>query len=52
MICGNVIMVRARAQEAVQVEVLHDPRCIDLMTRFIRERPDLWDEDIGVPPDA
>ncbi len=40
------------AAEGVQVEVLHDPRCIDLMTRFIRERPDLWDEDIGVPPDA
>ena len=40
------------AAEGVQVEVLHDPRCIDLMTRFIRARPDLWDEDIGVPPDA
>ena len=40
------------AQEGVEVEVVHDARCVDLMTRFIAERPDLWDEDIGVPPDA
>jgi creatinine deaminase len=38
------------AQEGVAVEVVHDRRCIELMTRFIAERPDLWDEDIGVPP--
>jgi creatinine deaminase len=36
--------------EGVEVEVLDDRRCVDLMTRFIAERPDLWDEDIGVPP--
>jgi creatinine deaminase len=36
--------------EGVEIEVLHDQRCIDLMTKFIADRPDLWDEDIGVPP--
>jgi cytosine deaminase len=31
----------------VEVVVLDDPDCIELMTRFIRERPDLWLEDIA-----
>lgn len=31
----------------VTVDVVNDPRCVELMTRFIRERPDLWNEDIG-----
>jgi cytosine/creatinine deaminase len=31
----------------VQVEVLQDDECVDLMTRFIKQRPDLWNEDIG-----
>jgi cytosine/creatinine deaminase len=26
---------------------LHDQECIDMMSRFIREHPDLWNEDIG-----
>lgn len=38
------------AQSGVQVRVMNDPRCIDLMQRFIAERPELWNEDIGVPP--
>lgn len=33
-----------------EVIVLDDPRCVELMERFIRERPELWNEDIGVPP--
>jgi cytosine/creatinine deaminase len=37
------------AARGVQVEVLQDEKCIALMTRFINERPDLWNEDIGVP---
>lgn len=32
----------------VMLEVLQNAECIDLMTRFIEERPDLWNEDIGV----
>lgn len=36
--------------EGVEVVVASDPRCIELMERFIAEHPDLWDEDIGIPP--
>lgn len=31
----------------VQVTVLNDQRCIELMERMQREKPDLWAEDIG-----
>jgi len=27
---------------------LHDEECIEMMSRFIRENPKLWNEDIGV----
>lgn len=33
-----------------EVTVVQDQRCIDLMRKFIAERSDLWNEDIGVPP--
>jgi creatinine deaminase len=32
----------------IEVEVLQDAECIALMTEFIRARPELWNEDIGV----
>jgi cytosine/creatinine deaminase len=41
---GEESLLRARG---VEVTVLGDARCIDLMRRFIREQPGLWDEDIG-----
>jgi cytosine deaminase len=31
----------------VEVVLLNDQDCIDLMRRFIDARPDLWDEDIA-----
>ncbi len=31
----------------VEVHVLQDQRCIELMERMMREKPDLWAEDIG-----
>lgn len=31
----------------VQVDVLDDPECRDLMNRMMSERPELWAEDIG-----
>ena len=31
----------------VEVDVLSDAECIELMAAFIAERPDLWNEDIG-----
>jgi cytosine/creatinine deaminase len=42
---GEEELLRSRG---VTVEVLQDPRCIELMERFIRENPSLWNEDIGV----
>jgi hypothetical protein len=31
----------------VQVDVINDKRCIALMDRMKKEKPDLWAEDIG-----
>lgn len=33
----------------VTLTVMQDDRCIEMMAQFIREQPDLWNEDIGVP---
>jgi cytosine/creatinine deaminase len=41
---GNLEFLRAHG---VEVRLLQDPDCEELMARFIRERPDLWDEDIA-----
>ena len=35
------------AERGIDVVLLDDPECIELMARFIRERPDLWNEDIA-----
>jgi cytosine deaminase len=32
----------------IQVEIVQDAECIRLMTDFIRDNPQLWNEDIGV----
>lgn len=42
---GEEELLRSRG---VQVEVLQNEECIALMSRFIEERPELWNEDIGV----
>lgn len=31
----------------VEITLYNDPRCIQLMTDFIQQHPDLWNEDIG-----
>ncbi len=31
------------------LEVLNDPQCIEMMTNFIADKPELWNEDIGEP---
>jgi cytosine deaminase len=36
-----------RAQ-GVRIEVMQNEECIELMRTFIREHPELWNEDIGV----
>jgi creatinine deaminase len=33
--------------KGVEVEVLQIPACIELMSRFIKASPELWNEDIG-----
>jgi cytosine/creatinine deaminase len=42
---GDEELLRARR---VHVEVLQDQECIRMMSSFIREHPDLWNEDIGI----
>ncbi|TNF68299.1 MAG: nucleoside deaminase [Gammaproteobacteria bacterium] len=32
----------------VEITVLNDPKCIELMKNFISSKPELWHEDIGV----
>jgi cytosine deaminase len=34
--------------KGVEVVVADDPACYELMQKFIREKPALWNEDIGV----
>jgi len=35
------------ASRGIQVQVVQDSRCIELMREFIQNRPALWAEDIG-----
>lgn len=41
---GNEQFLR---QNGIEVVILDDVKCTELMGRFIRERPDVWNEDIG-----
>ncbi len=41
---GEEGLLRSRG---VEVRVMDDPECVSLMERFIAERPELWNEDIG-----
>ena len=41
---GNADFLRARG---VEVVVLDDPNCVELMQTFIRQRPQDWNEDIS-----
>jgi cytosine deaminase len=41
---GNIEFLSERG---VEVVLMHDEACIELMSRFIEERPDLWYEDIA-----
>jgi creatinine deaminase len=42
---GEEELLRGRG---VTVEVLNDPRCVAMMRDFVRDHPELWNEDIGV----
>ncbi|MCR4341270.1 MAG: nucleoside deaminase [Gemmatimonadaceae bacterium] len=41
---GNIDFLR---QHGVDVVLLDNRECFELMARFIRERPELWYEDVG-----
>ena len=41
---GNIEFLR---DHGVDIVLVDDPDCISLMQRFIRERPEVWDEDIA-----
>ncbi len=41
---GNIEFL---AERGVEVALLQDPDCIELMGRFIREQPEIWNEDIS-----
>lgn len=41
---GEEELLRSRG---VEVRVLDNDECVEMMTRFIREHPELWNEDIG-----
>ena len=43
---GEEALLRSRG---VEVVVLQDATCVDLMRRFIAAKPELWNEDIGAP---
>jgi cytosine/creatinine deaminase len=42
---GEEELLRSRG---VILDVLQDPRCLELMRKFISDSPSLWNEDIGV----
>jgi cytosine/creatinine deaminase len=33
--------------QGVELEIVNDPNCIEIMTKFIEDHPSLWHEDIG-----
>ena len=39
---------QALQRAGVTIDVRQSQQCIELMERFIREQPDLWNEDIGI----
>ncbi|MCL4117488.1 UNVERIFIED_CONTAM: hypothetical protein GTU68_062960 [Idotea baltica] len=41
---GEEELLRSRG---VEVVVVNNQECIDIMTSFIKEKPELWNEDIG-----
>lgn len=44
---GEEALLESRS---VRIDVVQEPRCIALMEAFIRDHPELWNEDIGREP--
>jgi cytosine/creatinine deaminase len=41
---GAPEFMRSHGVEVIDLDL---PECVEMMTKFIKERPDLWNEDIG-----
>jgi cytosine deaminase len=41
---GEEALLKSRG---IELEVLQDPQCMQLMNDFILQKPELWNEDIG-----
>jgi cytosine/creatinine deaminase len=41
---GNIDFLK---EHGIDVVLLNDPQCESLMQKFIKEKPDLWNEDIA-----
>jgi cytosine deaminase len=41
---GEETLLKSRG---VNIDLVHSQECIDLMNDFIRDKPELWNEDIG-----
>jgi len=41
---GEESLLKSRG---VNIDLVHSQKCIDLMNDFIRDKPELWNEDIG-----
>ncbi|WP_341520974.1 nucleoside deaminase [Pseudomonas sp. G.S.17] len=41
---GEEELLRSRG---VEVDVIHNPACVQMMKGFIADKPELWNEDIG-----
>lgn len=39
---------RLLRRRGVELEIVNDPECIEMMRAFIRAKPRLWNQDIGV----
>ena len=45
---GLIPFARGLEELGVEIIVLDDPSCIELLGTFIAEHPELWHEDIGL----
>ena len=45
---GRLTAKEYNRSRGVDLTVLNDPECIELMRKFITDFPQLWNEDIGV----
>jgi len=47
--CASGTVSELMQRCGVQIDALNDAECIELMAKFIAEKPEVWREDIGEP---